>query len=105
MIDWSMKDTPRGEDEVKRRGELMDWCDHCNNFVSMSEYTGRCPVCDSMMYRMRCTRCKYEWYPRSPGKLPGTCPSCKSPYYNRSYTKGVENASKAKKQETKEATA
>jgi predicted nucleic acid-binding Zn-ribbon protein len=32
--------------------------------------------------KVKCTRCGYEWYPRSE-TLPERCPHCKSPYWNR----------------------
>lgn len=31
---------------------------------------------------LRCLRCGHEWYPRS-SELPGTCPKCKSPYWDK----------------------
>jgi len=28
-----------------------------------------------------CLRCKYEWWPKKPGR-PFTCPKCRSPYWD-----------------------
>ncbi len=36
--------------------------------------------------KLRCKRCGYSWYPRIiEGKTvePGTCASCRSPYWNK----------------------
>ena len=30
-----------------------------------------------------CKRCGHEWIRRNFDKLPGTCPRCKSPYWNK----------------------
>lgn len=32
--------------------------------------------------KYRCLRCGHEWIPRG-SKPPGTCPGCKSPYWNK----------------------
>jgi len=31
---------------------------------------------------LKCTRCKHTWHPRR-SRLPGVCPKCKSPYWNK----------------------
>ncbi len=43
--------------------------------------------------RLYCERCGYSWEAES-AKLPKTCPNkkCRSPYWNKPRTKGVEHA-------------
>ncbi len=100
-LDWSgmtfkearpMKRTP-GE----KLGKLVLWCDGCDGFVEVDQekYDGHCPVCGSPIFRMRCTRCDNMWFPRDPRVLPGTCPKCKSPYYNRTRVKGERSKRRA----------
>ena len=31
----------------------------------------------------KCNRCGNEWAPKNWDKIPGTCPKCKSPYWNK----------------------
>ena len=41
---------------------------------------------DLVFKRLKCLRCGYQWYPKIVnGKLnyPGTCASCRSPYWNK----------------------
>lgn len=72
-------------------GETVLWCENCARFVRIDEetYDGRCPECKGQIFKMKCTRCSNEWYPRSPIALPGTCPHCKSPYYNKTRVRTV----------------
>jgi predicted Zn-ribbon and HTH transcriptional regulator len=35
---------------------------------------------------LECKRCGHQWYPRGP-KMPRVCPKCKSPYWNKEYTR------------------
>jgi len=46
-----------------------------------------CPKCGHEFEpeKLRCMRCRHEWYPRNPDKLPKVCPNpkCKSPYWDR----------------------
>lgn len=88
------KTYPRGERTETRQGTLVMWCDTCGTFVDIpgGEYTGECPRCSKPMFRMRCTRCGAEWYPRNPKVMPGTCPKCKSPYYNRTRVKSPKRS-------------
>ena len=37
--------------------------------------------------KLECLRCGHTWLPRS-GKLPGVCPKCNSPYWNRPRRRG-----------------
>lgn len=101
-MDWSgmtfrnegVRATPRRGTGLKQ-GELVLWCESCQGFIRVDaeEYEGRCPECGQPMFRMKCTRCEGMWYPRDPAVMPGTCPKCKSPYWNRTRTK---NQAKAK---------
>jgi predicted Zn-ribbon and HTH transcriptional regulator len=33
-----------------------------------------------------CTRCSHTWWPLTP-KRPGVCPRCKSPYWDKQYSR------------------
>lgn len=49
----------------------------------------RCPSCGHEFEpeKLKCTRCKHEWYPKVPDKLPEVCPRCKSPYWRLERTR------------------
>lgn len=68
-----------------KQGGLALWCQTCGDFIDVAKtrLTGCCPVCGQPMVKQRCIRCGHEWWPRDPTVLPGSCPRCKSPYYNR----------------------
>jgi hypothetical protein len=34
-----------------------------------------------------CTRCRHGWIGKAPRTSPKRCPQCKSPYWNRPYTR------------------
>lgn len=37
-----------------------------------------------MVYKkLKCMKCKYEWYPKNPELPPKVCPVCKSRDYNK----------------------
>lgn len=38
---------------------------------------------------LTCNRCNHVWYPRKPEE-PGTCPKCKSPYWNKTRIRPIE---------------
>ena len=48
-----------------------------------------CPKCHRIVVprtpreMLTCNRCGNVWEPRASGKVPGTCPKCKSPYWNK----------------------
>lgn len=73
----------------EKTGRVQLWCETCKGFVFIDEqtYDGKCPECGQPIFKMRCTRCDKTWYPRDPMMLPGTCPGCKTPYWNRERTK------------------
>lgn len=89
----------RGKVIRAKRGDTVLWCDNCGRYVVIPkkedgsmDYDGSCPMCGKTIYKMRCVRCGREWYPRAPTMLPGTCPSCKSPYYNKSRVRKLEKS-------------
>lgn len=59
-------------------------CARCGHvWTSGVEDPSRCPKCGNSKWRESvepciCKRCGYKWNPRSSGRLPLTCPSCKS---------------------------
>lgn len=67
---------------------LRMWCSRCRRWIVVPEdrlWDDTCPICDRKVPTRRCTRCGYEWYPRSMERLPLYCadPCCGSPYWNR----------------------
>ena len=59
----------------------MYWCAACGDWF-LSEVPV-CTRCSLPMSHHRCTRCGHEWRPRDMNTIPGSCPKCKSPYWNR----------------------
>lgn len=43
-----------------------------------------CPVCGAVFRKNQCYRCGHTWRQRK-DTPPGTCPSCRSPFWNRLY--------------------
>ena len=59
----------------------------------------KCPNCGfEFEHKLKCTRCGHEWIPRSDDP-PTVCPNpaCKSPYWNKPYSKGNGKNDKNKK--------
>lgn len=68
----------------RKEGKQRMWCVVCQEwFATDDEWDGICPRCGLTVSTFKCGRCGHEWTPRSPGRLPERCPSCKSPYWNR----------------------
>ena len=66
-------------------------CPYCKHvWMRKTDTKSRaCPKCHRTVVprtpreMLTCNRCDYTWEPRASGKLPGTCPKCKSPYWNK----------------------
>lgn len=63
-------------------------CDSCGWVViggddSRNRFDYTCPRCHGLIHTLQCTRCGNVWAPRSFDQLPRYCPSCKSPYWNK----------------------
>ena len=41
----------------------------------------------------KCLRCEHKWFPRTPNR-PGTCPKCKSPYFDKRRRKELKERQK-----------
>lgn len=84
QMPWSVTEVVNTGTACKR-GSLALWCDSCGEHVDIDigEFKGCCPGCGAPIMKQKCIRCGYEWWPKDPTRLPGTCPKCKSPYYNR----------------------
>jgi Zn finger protein HypA/HybF involved in hydrogenase expression len=39
---------------------------------------------------LECSRCEHRWLRRDMKKLPGVCPKCKSPYWNKNRIRKVK---------------
>lgn len=68
------------------------WCEECRTWTQTQEECGAppCPRCGTQRQRHKCTRCGWLWTPtrsRARNGVPRVCPHCKTPYWNRSYTK------------------
>lgn len=74
---------------------LRMWCSRCRRWIVVPDdrlWQDICPLCDRNVATRRCTRCGYEWYPRSLGRMPLYCanPMCGSPYWNRERVRDVD---------------
>ena len=71
------------------RGRLIVWCDECGSFYPIrgGSWPCPCPKCGRVPIVRRCYRCGYEWTPRRFDVLGSACPSCRSPYWNRTRTR------------------
>ena len=66
-------------------------CPYCKHvWMRKTDTKSRaCPKCHRTVVprtpreMLTCNRCDYTWEPRASGKLPDTCPKCKSPYWNK----------------------
>ena len=67
---------------------ICPYCGHVWNRKTDTK-SRSCPKCHRTIVQrtprpfLRCNRCGNTWEPRSLDKLPGTCPACKSPYWNK----------------------
>src|ERR1700685_4374804 len=48
------------------------------------------------LWGYRCERCGYEWLPRKSEQQPRTCPSCRSPYWDRPRDKEISDEHRVK---------
>lgn len=58
--------------------------------VAKTRFSYICPRCREHLHTLTCYRCGYEWAPKDFTKLPKSCPSCKSPYWNRQRVRNRE---------------
>ena len=84
-VEWQKDRRPQELGAFK--GDALIWCSTCGDFKVVSdregEFNGLCPTCGTRMMLMKCTRCGHTWWPRNPTVMPGSCPRCRSPYWNR----------------------
>ena len=67
---------------AKRKPRVMK-CTNCGSIYEIDETQpiGECKICHKMITELICLRCGHRWTPKK-GTPPGTCPSCKNPYWN-----------------------
>jgi ribosomal protein L37E len=45
--------------------------------------------------QVKCNRCGYEWFPRTPDVLPKGCAKCNSPYYAKERIRPIKESKPA----------